>query len=67
VELPGRADVEDEQPRQGQVDLLDLGEVDPVTEAAQACEVGVVEVERVVLTQPRPGGPVELHVQRRDR
>ena len=66
VELAGRADIEVEQAREGEVDLLDLVEVDAVTEAAQAREVGVIEVERVVLAQPGPRGPVELDVGRRD-
>jgi hypothetical protein len=40
VQLVDARDVEVEQPRQRQVDLLDLVQVDPVAEAAQPVDVG---------------------------
>ena len=64
VQARGRPDVEVEQPRQRQVDLLDLVQVEPVAEAAQPGDVLGVEAERVVLAQPGPRAAVELDVGR---
>ena len=64
VQLSRRADVEVEQSRQREVDLLHLVEVDGVAEAPQAGQVVLVEVEGVVLAKARPRRPVELDVGR---
>ena len=51
-EAVGGLDVEVQQPGQGEVDLLDLAQVQPVPEAAQPCEVALLQAHRVALAQP---------------
>ena len=60
-----RLDVEVQQPRERQVDVLDLAQVQPVAEAAQPGDVVLAQAHRVVLAQPGPGGAVEVDVRGR--
>src|SRR6478735_7541449 len=62
VQAGGGADVEVEQPRDRQVDLLDLLEVEPVPEPAQAGDVGFAQAQGVLVAQPGPRRTVELDV-----
>jgi hypothetical protein len=52
---PRTADIEIQQPTEGQVDLGDLGQVERVAESEQALDVGLVERERQA---GREGGPI---------
>ena len=60
----GGPDVEVEQPRQREVDLLHLVQVEPVAEAPEPGHVLDGQAERVVVAQPGPRAAVELDVGR---
>ena len=66
VQARDARDVEPDEPRQRQVDLLDLVEVDGVEQAGQPVQVGLRQGERGVGPQPAPRGAVELGVRARD-
>src|SRR5690606_18330715 len=57
----GCLDVQVEEPREGAVDRVDLGEVDRVAQSAEAFDVGVREGERGRGAQRRPRLAVEIH------
>ena len=59
VAIAGRDCVEAEQPRQRQIDLGDLVEVEPFVDAAQLGEVVIVQLERRARPQRRPLRPLE--------
>src|SRR5215210_1166891 len=63
---PGRrGHVEAEQPRERKVDLLHLGQVDPLAEALQSCQLGCAERQRDRGPQVRPRRAGEVDVRRR--
>jgi hypothetical protein len=49
VQAFGGADVEVEQPRQGQVDLLDLGQVHGLTQTSQSGHVSLGQAQWVMV------------------
>ena len=61
----GRGHLQAEQPGQRQVDLLDLGQVDRLAEAAQSGQVVVVQGQRGRGPQRAPAVPVDDDVRRR--
>src|SRR5450631_999152 len=64
VQALGGSDVEVEQTRQWQVDLLDLGEVESLTKASQPGHVSLGQAQGVVVAQPGPRRTVQFDVRR---
>src|SRR4029077_13826639 len=54
IEPVRRIDVDRQQPRQRQIDILDLLEIEPVMHGAQSCEFAGLQRHRRIFAQTRP-------------